>query len=269
MTPFTPTLDDLKSVITILAVFKLPNELALLVLDHARYWAEYKMESTRPFVLVDEDWVLDYSAAYPYLCVPVLVDVNRQDEPLKIREIAFTVVSHDQGWTTEPTKGTYETSSWFEVSIIRPRQAHSGVQETRFQPMARRLRDMVTRRETADSIIAASRIMLPDGSFDLVRRPSSLMEPQRLHCTEMMEVKSEGVKEGECAWYLQGNEVAREKSVFEGEMIKRYNVCWGSKANPIQVANEGAGSGEDFIDLLQKNDIICVWARAKASVSVL
>ncbi|KAF3053255.1 hypothetical protein E8E11_005684 [Didymella keratinophila] len=74
----------------------------------------------------------------------------------------------------------------------------------------------------------------------------------------MTEVKSEGVEESKYAWYLHGNEVAREKSVFEGEMIKRYNVTWGCKANPIQVANEGAGGGEDFVDLLQKDDLICL-----------
>jgi hypothetical protein len=60
--------------------------------------------------------------------------------------------------------------------------------------------------------------------------------------------------------------VAGEQSIFEGEMIKRYNVTWGCKANPVQLANEGAGGGEDFVDLLQKHNIICVWARAKVSI---
>jgi hypothetical protein len=263
MAPFAPTLNDLNSVIAILAAFRLPNELALSILDCARYWTEYKVEYTDPIILVDEHWSLDYSAAYPYLHVPVY---HGQHEPLKIREIAFTIVSHDQGWTSEQTIGSYETSSWFEASILRPKEAYSSVQEYRSQCTTRRLREMINQSETADSIAAASHIMLPDGSLDLVRRPSSVMEPQRLHCAEMMEVKSEGVKEGECAWYLQGNQVARENSVFEGEMIKRYNVTWGCKANHTQATDEGAGSGEDFIDSLQKDDIICVWARAKVGV---
>lgn len=266
MTPFTPQVKDLKSVIAILAAFRVPSELALLILDYARYWTERKWESTRTFVLVDEDWSLDYSAAYPYLCMPIMVDADRQNEPLKIREITFTIVSHDQGWTTEPTKGTYETSSWFEVSILRPNEAHYQMPGNLFQRMTRRLRQIDTRRETADSVTAASHAMFPDGGLRLVQRPSSVMEPQRLHCTKMTVVKSEGAKEGEHSWYLQGNEVAREKSVFEGEMIKRYNVTWGCKANPIHVINEGAGSGEGFIDSLQNEDFICVWARAKVSV---
>lgn len=257
MKSFTPTFNDLESVVAILATFKLPSELALLILDYAHYWKEVRRESTVPSVLVDEDWSLEYSAAYPYLCVPVPVDADRQNKPLKIREIAFTIVSHDQGWTTEPTKGTYATSSWFEVSILRSKEARFRARGSLSQ------RRLNARRETADSITAASRIIFPDDSFGLVRRPSSVMEPQRLHCTEMMQVKPGGAEEGEYAWYLQGNEVAREKSVFEGEMIKRYNVTWGRKANPIQVANDGAGGGEDFVDLLQKDDLICVWARAK------
>lgn len=265
MAPFKPRLDDLKSVLAILAAFRLPNELALSILDYARYWIEAESESTEHLILVDEIWSLDYSAAYPYLYVPVY---HWQEENLKIREIAFTIVSHDQGWTSEHTQGTYETSSWFEVSILRPNEAYSLLQH-REQRTIRMLRELGIRRETADSITAACNIMHPDGSVDLLRRPASIMEPQRLHCTEMMEAKPQGVKEGEFAWYLQGNEVAREKSVFEGEMVKRYNVTWGCKANLIQVASEGAGSGEDFVDSLQTDDIICVWARAKVIVRAL
>jgi hypothetical protein len=131
--------------------------------------------------------------------MPVLVDANRQNEPLKIREIEFTIVSHDQGWTTEPTKGTYETSSWFEVSILRPKEAYSRGRESLFQRTTGGLREIDARRNTANSITAASRIMFPDDSFGLVRRPSSIMEPQRLHCTDMKGVKLEGVEEGEYA----------------------------------------------------------------------
>lgn len=69
--------------------------------------------------------------------------------------------------------------------------------------------------------------------------------------------------EGEHAWYLQSNQVARGVSVFEGEMIRRYRVVWGCKANPVWAGNEGAGSGAEFLDTLKQTDWICVWARAK------
>lgn len=85
----------------------------------------------------------------------------------------------------------------------------------------------------------------------------------------MTVVKSEGAKEGEYSWYLQGNEAAKEKAVFEGEIIKRYNVTKCCKVNPIHVINKGAGSGGDFIDSLQNEDVIFVWARAKVTVRKL
>lgn len=70
---------------------------------------------------------------------------------------------------------------------------------------------------------------------------------------------------GTHAWYLQGNQVARATSLFEGEMVKRYRVIWGCKANPRWEGNEGAGRGEGFVDSLREGDRILVWARAKVS----
>lgn len=260
MAHFTPTLHDIESTLAILALFRLPNELALCILDQAHYWMEVELSSEEHIVLVDGTWSLDYSAAYPYLYVPAYPWPHARH--LKIREITFTIVSHDQGWTTEDTQGTYQTSSWFEVSIVRP-QEFSSAWRHRLQPGLHRLRDMNLRGETIDGVCAASNIMHPIGTVELVRRPSSAMEPQRLHCTEMTEVKSQDVREGEHAWYLQGNEVARDRSVFEGEMVKRYTVTWGCKNSYVRTAGEGAGSGDGFINNLERDDFICVWARVK------
>jgi len=264
MAPFTPTLQDIESALSILALFHLPNELALCILDQAHYWMEVELSSREHIVLVDESWSLDYSAAYPYLYVPAYP--WPYERYLKAREITFTIVSHDQGWTTEDTQGTYQTSSWFEVSVIRPNGV-SSARRHRLQPGLRRLREMNVRGETVDGIYTASNIIHSSGMVELVRRPSSVMEPQRTHCTEMMNVASQGVKEGEHAWYLQGNEVAREKSVFEGEMVKRYTVTWGGKHDPAQTPIMGAGSGDGFIDSLERDDFICIWARAKVRPS--
>lgn len=131
----------------------------------------------------------------------------------------------------------------------------------------------------------------------MVPRPSSDMEPQRLHCDEMKKItwsvearerqneiyeepsrnprpwnaqasiqKTEMCDErdeGKHSWYLQGNQVAKGTSVFEGEMVKRYHVVWGCAANPTWKGDAGAGSGEAFVDSLQKGDTIVVWSRAK------
>lgn len=254
-----PMLRDVQRVCTILVSLRLPMELVLCILDEAHYWVEVETSSRDHVILADGAWSLDYSATYPYLYVPAY---HKAHAPLlKIREIEFTIVSHDQGWTTEDTQGTYQTSSWFEASIIRPK----GLPLTRHHRGLRRLRDMHVRGETVDGICAASEIIHSSGMVELVRRPSPTVEPQRLHCAEMINTKSPCVKEGERAWYIQGNEVAREKSVFEGEMVKRYQVIWGCKDNPLHITADGAGNGDGFIDTLEQDDFICVWARVKVS----
>jgi hypothetical protein len=126
------------------------------------------------------------------------------------------------------------------------------------------------------SVCEAAQAMFPVDEWQLRPRPSSDMEPQRLYCKEMINVtsssdelsnksQSRSRKEREFAWYLQGNEVAKEKSIFDGEMVRRYNVVWGSKSNPRWVGNEGSGRGEGFVDSLQEGDWVVVWARAKVS----
>jgi hypothetical protein len=57
--------------------------------------------------------------------------------------------------------------------------------------------------------------------------------------------------------------VAREKAVFDGEMVPRYNLVWGNKSNTRWVGNEGSGCGKSFVDSLQEGDSVVVWARAK------
>jgi hypothetical protein len=266
MASFVPTLHDLETARAILVSLRLPNELALCILDEARYWVEIETRSSDHIVLVDGSWSLDYSAAYPYLLVPAHQGPHLPH--LKIREIAFTIVSHDQGWTTEPTQGSYQTSSWFEASIIRPK-IQSPPRRFRLQPGLRRLREMNIRGETVDGVYAASEIMFTPDLAELVQRPASVIEAQRLHCPEMIETKSPARKEGEHAWWVQGNEVARQKSVFEGEMVKRYQIIWGSKGNYGELSAKGAGSGVGFIDTLQRDDFICIWARVKVRLETL
>jgi hypothetical protein len=112
--------------------------------------------------------------------------------------------------------------------------------------------------------------------IQLLPRSFTNIEPQRLHCNEMInvtkaknessiELDSQNAREGEYAWWLQANEVARGTSIFDGEMVRRYNIVWGSRSNPNWVGNEGSGQGEGFVDSLQEDDWIVIWARAKVS----
>ncbi|KAF2128587.1 hypothetical protein P153DRAFT_367701 [Dothidotthia symphoricarpi CBS 119687] len=265
MALFTPRREDVYSVRAILMSFRLPNELVLDILDQARYWTEASYSVTDHRALLDEAWTLDYSAASAYLVAPafhyeiIRLKSGPKPESSKIREIEFTIVSHDQGWTTEDTAGSYNSSSWFEISILR--SSYPTYLRTPPEP-------------AKSNIYTAFYQYRRSNSINLVRRPSADIEPQRLHCPEMTKITCpaeediydeslEDRNEGEHAWYLQSNKVAKGVSVFEGEMIKRYHIVWGCKANPVWTGNEGTGRGADFLDTLKQHDWICVWARAK------
>lgn len=144
MVPFTPVASDIYDARTILASRKLPNELVLTILGYARYWVEFERGRTQFMVLMDEDFSLDYSAAHPYYTLAAFPPrIEADDEVQKIREVEFLVVGHGKlesptgrkyytttitiyrsrlDWTTEDTRGTYQISSWFEGSILRPRK---------------------------------------------------------------------------------------------------------------------------------------------------
>lgn len=85
----------------------------------------------------------------------------------------------------------------------------------------------------------------------------------------MLDRRGERIEEGKNSWWLQGNLVAKSTSVFEGEMVKRYRVVWGSSSNPRFEGNVGAGKGEGFVDSLRKGDIIAIWARVKVRYIML
>lgn len=295
MTPFIPARADIHEVRTILASHNLPNELILSILDYARYWCQRSHAVEEHRVLMDEDFDPLYSAAYPYLGFEVFSPSQYVGQEIpKIREIEFLVVSHgtscgfschmndahanrsavsDQGWTTEDTAGTYKTSSWFEVSILRRNCAINYRNSPSFVAAI-----FHGYRDVHPSIYDAKCIFFPSEDLRLIPRPNCSVEPQRQHCSETMNVAHRGSErkdsgspfvgksqKGDHAWYLQGNEVARATSVFDGEMVKRYQVVWSSTATPRWVGNEGTGRGTGFVDSLQQGDWLCVWARAKVS----
>jgi hypothetical protein len=95
MAPFKPTQLAVYNVRAMFASLKLPNELILTILDHANYWVERQYERTSLKVLMDEEFSMNFSAAYPYLVIPMFSKSLRTSaETPKIREIEFTIVSH-------------------------------------------------------------------------------------------------------------------------------------------------------------------------------
>ena len=77
-------------------------ELALIILDFARYWPEITTESVAHRVIRDDDWSLEFSKTHLFLWELFPEEPGKH---VKLKEIEFTIVSHDQGWTTENTTG--------------------------------------------------------------------------------------------------------------------------------------------------------------------
>ncbi|KAH6637643.1 hypothetical protein C7974DRAFT_411114 [Boeremia exigua] len=212
----------------------LPMELALDILDYAEYWPtrQFSTEEGKT-VKVAATMFRSGSAG---LCLdadvfndPAVNSLREGKERLRIKAIRFRIQSRDQGWTSEPTQGTFNTSSWLETSILR------GVEDsnTELPPSCWVDSDFESPQSFQEHIT-------PRG-WQLVKRP------------EYAEQGPQG-GEGDLAWYLQGNRVAVQGRTEE------YEVLW----SPIDFeGNEGSGRGEEYVSELKEGDRVLVWARAK------
>lgn len=99
--PFTPAYADVCAARATLKGLKLPTELVLQVLDHARYWPSHEFKGRKASA---------ENGASISLLENVYDRVNvfgslATDEALKVKEIEFDIDSRDQGWTSEGTEG--------------------------------------------------------------------------------------------------------------------------------------------------------------------
>lgn len=105
---FVPSERYVREARCVVASLGFPAELVLSILDYAHYWPQVTHESIVHHVLLDEEWSTEFSATRIYLWAGLPEpDALFKDEKPRIREIDFTIVSHDQGWTTEDTKGIH------------------------------------------------------------------------------------------------------------------------------------------------------------------
>jgi hypothetical protein len=232
-TPFTPTYSSVCHARALLKTLNLPTELVLQILEHAQYWPHhtYTTAFDRPKIASAQGG----RTSHAVLCLdaaifsnPVISRMRDCGENPKIKRLDFEVVSRDQGWTSEDTVGTFATSSWLEVSILR--RAHGNAAPT---PIPR-LAHMNWMSNPSGFCTAVF-----ESGWKLVKRPQAAEQgPQ------------DG--EGDFAWYLQGNRVAAK----HGE----YCVTWAVDG---WEGNEGAGRGDGFLEELREGDRVLVWARAK------
>jgi hypothetical protein len=228
----TPSYEDVCRARAHLKALDLPTELVLQILDFAQYWPHYEITASPQHPIAASARGIPKSHAA--LCLDAAVfdnttvhAIRQGGEVPKIKSVEFHMVSRDQGWTSENTRGTYNTSSWLEVSILR------STNDENTHPLPARDRNKVffSPSDFHDDVLG-------DG-WALVKRPESAQQgPQG--------------GEGDFGWYLQGNRVA----VGWNE----YRVLW---AEDRVEGNEGAGSGSGFLQELKDGDRILVWARAK------
>ena len=224
----TPSYADICVVRAMLKSLKLPTELVLDVLAYAQYEPLIEFNGRRSIVTSNSHTCLRAEV----LSAATIRRISGPLVKLKVKEIKFNFTSKDQGWTSENTRGTYNTSSWLEVSIFRPSS-----QMVRLEHL-----DGI---DSHDGHTAVQDYLARKGYGKLVaERP-----PQ----AEM------GAQGGEppLAWYLQANKVCERQNCD-------YEVIWAPDHNE---GNEGAGSGEGFFDALKDGDSILVWARAKVSTA--
>jgi hypothetical protein len=243
--PFVPEYKDVCKARAVLARLNLPMELVLHILEYAEYWPSITWSTSQRNNGKTVPGITGHHEASICIHVPVtkndiITNIGSTEKKIEIKSIEFLVKSQDQGWTSEMTRGTFNTSSWLEVSILRKTddQANDRID----------LRDGINFDDPND-IPNLRAFQDPRGlqeklitrGYTLVKRPEHLSQgPQG--------------GEGDLAWYLQGNRVAAP--------LDTYNVVWTRDGYQ---GNDGAGKGEGFLDALQSGDELLVWARSKVS----
>ncbi|KAL5121186.1 hypothetical protein ACEQ8H_001038 [Pleosporales sp. CAS-2024a] len=220
-----------------LARLGLPTELVLQILDHAQYWPQHQRAAEcndrRPVMAAAQHGQASHAVICMHLdpmATTTAKHMQRNGEVPKVKCVDFAIKSRDQGWTSENTHGTFNTSSWLEVSILRTTgRGHTPAAGPRVS------RAPLSNPSDLHHSVASQ-------GWALVKRPETAKQgPQ------------DG--EGDFAWYLQGNRVAAG--------LDEYNITWTDTGN---LGNEGAGSGEGFLRELTEGDRVLVWARAKCIV---
>ncbi|KAF7349780.1 Ankyrin repeat protein [Mycena sanguinolenta] len=101
-----------------------PPELVYIVLHHAEYWVEAR-------ALCTKDITVAANESLSYLETSTILDHQQfgtEDIHLKVARVEFRIVSHDQGWCSDPTlDDTYRGYTWFEAAILRPNDADPAV----------------------------------------------------------------------------------------------------------------------------------------------
>ncbi|KAF2272538.1 uncharacterized protein EI97DRAFT_203714 [Westerdykella ornata] len=228
---FRPSFADLHVARAMLQT-KLPTELVLHILEFAQYWPCQVFTMERECQVYASSWSSFGKICFDVEVLPESGLRSFREENVKVKAVEFHITSYEHGWT----QGPYSTSSWLEVSILRKEN-----------PRAQSLPDQSTVSRPLISNSQPLQELFQDPQDDghgwiVVERPALAAHyPQ--------------ADEDARAWYLQGNKVADRRP-------RTHTVLWSVFSDECK-GNEGAGSGQGFLDELRAGDRLVVWARAK------
>jgi len=112
---YNPTVDDVFTIRRLLLRF-VPAELANIILDEAHYWPMLACTYLPdPALVVEASSALDTDATKCCLLTPKLGDWNKQ-----VKEVCFTIESHDQGWCSQSGFSGLSTLFFFFSVTLRP-----------------------------------------------------------------------------------------------------------------------------------------------------
>lgn len=232
--PWILDYDDVLEARALLKTLGLPTELVLNILDCAQYWpmrefSEKKNNPVKVSATVSRSSVAGLCLNVDVFNDPIVHSLRAGGEEVKVKAIEFHIRSRDQGWTSESSQGTFNTSSWLEASILRSVDGHN-------------------------TDLTSSHWL--DGILDSPLSFQERVTPHGWHFVKRPEHAEQGPQggEGDLAWYLQGNRVATQGRLGE------YDVLWTRDGYR---GNEGSGRGDGFLDELKKGDRLLIWARAK------
>ena len=159
---------------------------------------------------------------------------------IRAKWVAFQIKSADQGWATWGGEGTYENShTWFEVSILRPRQVSGDVSNVgNVAHGAGHVGDMrIDLRVRDRASIADYKETMNDLGWDFVKNGNS----------------------EEVGWLVHHNLTACRE-------YKDYRVEWDLGATKkVDKGPPSVGDGVGFVAALRAGDPVVLWARAEVS----
>ncbi|KAI5888715.1 uncharacterized protein SCHCODRAFT_02692011 [Schizophyllum commune H4-8] len=234
---YQPTPSEVNVVKTGLLKRGLPTELALHILDYAKYWTRETFCERTGNLVVKSIGTPNESSTWCYLVSPPL-----ESKPRKLR---FHVTSHDQGGGGEHFdyynlfRGSH---SWFEVALMRPRRLP--IDESDEQQVS----------EAAPSWVEAAQA----GDADFVDATAADPGAIALTSPRYEPVRINGLTHAP----LQCNRVAVDTAerhtiewrVDEDDVVRK----WG-----IQSEDTGSAFGGGFVRAARPGDCIAVFARAR------